>query len=155
MACNKCDFNTTGLNDGVIEIEFRCRDAFGWTAPTEYVFDLSDNVGSTPTTIQVENMSNVGLDYYYPIIEFTLQSTETGASIKNMSDGGRICSFSALSTGETIYIDNQKKIITSSTNNYRFDKWNKVWFRLVKGVNNIQVTGKCNITFTAQYPIIC
>jgi phage-related protein len=155
MGINQVNFMNTGLRDGMITVDFRCRDAFGWTPQTHYVFDMSDNVGATPTSIQIENMSNIGVEYYYPIIEFTLQSTETAISIVNNSDGGRTFSFTGLDTGEVVYIDNRKQIITSDSGEYRFDEWNKVWFRLVKGVNNITIAGKCVVTFIAQYPIIC
>lgn len=154
MPVNKVDFYTNDFKNGYINLEFRCRDGFGWTFPQEAEYDLSDNVGSTPTSIVINNVSNVGVEYYYPEIEIELQESETGFSITNNSDGGRVCSFSGLDTSETIYIDNQKKTIVSDTDAYRFDEWNKIWFRLVQGYNYIDIVGKCIITFKTQYPII-
>ena len=154
MPINKVDFYTADLRNGYITVQFRCRDAFGWTTEQETTYDLSGNVGSTPTSIEINNVSNVGVEYYYPEIEFELQSTETGVSIKNNSDDGRTMSFSGLDLEETVTIDCGKKTIVSSSDVYRFDDWNKVWFRLVQGYNYIDVTGKCIIKFRTQYPII-
>ena len=152
IATNKIDFITNGVGDGYFTVNFRCRDAFAWTILNEDIHDLSSVIGSTP--LEITNLSNVGVPYYFPIIEFVLQDTETDFSIENTSDGGRTMTFTGLDVGESLYIDCQRKQIISNTSNYRYDEWNKIWFRLVKGVNNLNVTGKCIVTFRTQYPII-
>jgi len=152
MAINKIDFMTNGVGDGYFTVNFRCRDAFGWTHPKINTFDLSDNTGTE--SIEIENLSNVGASNHYPIIEFVLQDTETDFSIKNNSDNGRTMTFTGLDVTESLYVDNQRKQIISNTGNYRYGEWNKIWFRLVKGVNYIDITGKCIVTFRTQYPII-
>jgi predicted phage tail component-like protein len=150
MGISESDFYTNGSNQGYFEVDFRCRDGFGWTIPSIVEYDLSDI--TVPTTIQVINHSNV-LDLYYPEMEIELQDTNMAVSLVNLSNDNYTFSFSGLTIGETITIDNQKRRIESDVSTNRFDKFNKNWFKLVKGVNNIQVTGKCIIKFKMQFPI--
>lgn len=150
MAINQASFMTNGLNQGYFELEFRCRDGFGWTIPIVEAFDFTGI--STTQTIELTNYSNV-LDYYYPEIEFTLTGTNTGLSLVNTNDGGREFAFTGLNTTEEIYTDGQKRIILSDTGLNRFNKFNNKFFRLKKGVNNIQVTGECILNIRKQFPV--
>ena len=150
MCINEADFITNGLNEGYVELEFRCRDGFAWTIPTFITHDLSTI--TTATTIQVANHSNVK-QYHYPNVQITLESTNTAVSIVNLSDGGHTFSFTGLSVGEVLEVDNDKKRIESDTADNRFPEWNKNWLRLKYGVNNLQVTGKCTLVFRMQFPI--
>ena len=152
MGINQADFVTNGINSqGYFTVEFRCRDPYWLTLPQITNFDLSDN--TTYTNIQVTNYSNVN-DFYYPEIEFELLDNATGISIYNLNDGNRLFGFSSLSLLEQVYVDNNKKIIISNTTNPRFDKMTtgKLWLRLVRGINNLKVVGKCNLQFRCQFP---
>ena len=148
IAVNPTEFTTNGSEEGYFTVDFRCRDGFGWSLPVIDEYDLTD-IASTP--LQITNFSNV-LDYYYPEIEFELKSTNTGVSLVNSSDGGRTFAFSNLTIGESIYVDNQKRVIISDTNSNRFDKFNKNFFRLTKGVNYITVAGKCILRIKMTFP---
>jgi phage-related protein len=150
MCISDSDFITNGLQEGYVELEFRCRDPWGWTLPQIIQHDLSTI--TVATNIEVRNYSNVN-DYYYPEMQITLSSSNTAVSLVNLTDNSRIFSFTSLATGEVLQIDNQKKIIASDETANRFDKFNKNWFRLKKGVNTIKVTGKCIIIFRLQFPI--
>ncbi len=150
IGASESDFNTNGLGQGYFEVEFRCRDGFGWTVPTIVEYDLSDI--TVPTTIQVANHSNV-LDMYYPEMEIALQSTNTAISLVNLSNDSYTFSFSGLTVEEKLTINNQKRKIESDKSANRFDKFNKNWFKLIRGINNIQVTGKCVIKFKMQFPV--
>lgn len=150
IATNPVEFATNGLEEGYFTVDFRCRDGFGWTIPTVDIYDLSGITSSTP--LQITNFSNV-LDYYYPEVEFELQSTNTGVSLINNSDGGREFKFTGLTVGESVYIDNQKRVIVSDVSSNRFDKFNKNFFRLKKGVNHISVTGKCILKIKMTFPV--
>jgi predicted phage tail component-like protein len=150
MGISESDFNTNGLGQGYFEVEFRCRDAFGWTIPSIVEYDLSTI--TVPTTIQVINYSNV-LDLYEPEMEIELQDNNTGVSLVNLNHDNYTFSFSGLTIGETLTINNQKRKIESDVSANRFSKFNRNWFKLIKGVNNIQVTGKCIIKFKMQFPV--
>jgi phage-related protein len=150
MATSKVDFITNGLNEGYIDVEFKCKYPYAFLPTSIQAFNLSTN--TTTTNIQLGNFSNVN-DYYYPEIEITLVDTATSVSLMNLSDGGRITALTGLSTGETIYINNSKKQLISSTGLYKFDSFNLNWLRLVTGQNTIQVTGKCIINVRCNFPV--
>lgn len=147
---NQVDFYTNGLDDGYFELQGRCRDGFAWTTPIIDEYDLSSNTTSTPITIT--NLSNVR-DYFYPIVEVELVDTATGFSIVNNSDGGNTFTFTGLDLLETVYIDNEKRLIISNTGENRFSDFNKNWLRFKTGNNNLTVSGKCIVRIKSHYPI--
>ncbi len=137
---------------GYVELTFRNNAPFAWAPPYIDHYNLSYN--TTKEIIQIANKSNIN-EYYYPDVEFQLIGKSTGISLKNLSDCGRIFSFNGLQTGEIISIDNKNKyIISDNPLVYRFANFNKNWFRLVYGVNQIEVTGKCDLKIRMQFPII-
>lgn len=139
-------------DNGYVELTFRTNAPYAFSPIYLNEYDLSAN--TTTDTIQIENGSNIN-DYYYPKVEIGLAGTTTGITLKNLSDGNREFSFTGLSSGETISVDNENKYILSDMPSvYRFSKFNKNWFRLVYGINQIEVTGECVITVKTQFPII-
>jgi phage-related protein len=152
IANNKADFITNGLEQGYIPISFRCRDGFAWTTDTMQTFDLTST--PTPTTIQMTNGSNI-MEYFYPEIEVELLGTDTSFELINLSDNNNNLKFDNLLYNETIYVDNQKRIIVTSEGDVvnRYSNFNKNWLRLKQGVNNIQVNGNCIIKFRQHFPV--
>jgi len=145
-------FYNNGNNEGYAELEFECDAPHAYTQQTVQTFDLSDN--TTTTTIEVENKSNID-DYYYPEVEVALQGTSTSFILTNLSDGGRQFEFTSLTSGETIYINNESGTIISDLDLNRLPNLtDKKFFRLVYGVNQIQVTGEMILKIRYQYPII-
>lgn len=96
------------------------------------------------------NPSDVN-DYIYPQIQVTCPSSSTDVSIVNITDNHRNFSITQLSGDEVLDIDNGRKIITSSTTIKRLGNFNKKWFRLLPGKNEIAAgfsVGSGTITFT-------
>lgn len=151
IATNKVDFMTNGLNEGYFELELRCRDGFGWTVEEEQTFNLT-GIASTP--IIMNNESNVS-DYFYPEIEIELTGVNTAVELINTSDSNNSFEFTGLNIGETIYVDNQKRVIITSLgdNVNRFSNFNLGWLRLIKGNNTITVNGECIIKYKKKFPI--
>jgi phage-related protein len=118
--------------------------------------DFSDI--TTPTVFEIENSSNVtnsdGTDYYYPELYIEM-SGNTSITLKNLTDSGRETTFTNINPAETIYIDNQNEIIKSSLgeSTYRLSNFNKNWFRLIYGKNQISCNNPCILKFICQYPI--
>lgn len=81
--------------------------------------------------------------YNKPVLEFNMDATGGSFSLTNASDNNRQFIFTGLSPLESITVDNDKGIITSSAG-LRIDNFNKNFFRLVQGVNTITLAG--NIT---------
>lgn len=89
-------------------------------------------------------------DYIYPEVEFTTNGIGTSISIVNASDDNRTFSFTGINNNETITVDNDRQIITSSTGSLRLSKFNKKFFRLKSGKNSLTVAGgisKLDITY--------
>lgn len=150
MATNASEFFTNGNEEGYFEIEFRCRDGFGWTVP---IIDEYDFTGiSSPQTITLNNSSNV-LKYIYPEINFELTGANTDFKLKNLNDGGREFEFIGVDALDEVYIDNRKKIVIAQNTENIFSKFNKKFFRLIKGANNIELEGECIFKIKKEFPV--
>jgi phage-related protein len=79
--------------------------------------------------------------YNYPKIEFTLNSLGSNFQIINYTDNDRTFLFTGLDAYENISIDNDLKVMTSSTGFYRLSCFNKNWFRLLPGINSLHMSG--------------
>lgn len=150
ICTNQGDLMTNGLEQGYITMEFENLYPYAMSDVFTYSFNLS-NI-SVPTVIEITNLSNVG--NYKPELQFTLSGSNTGLSIVNLTNNNKEFEFTGLDVGETIYVNNDLKQIISGTNgNYRLSKFNKGWLDLVYGVNQLQVTGKCQLEFRCQFPL--
>jgi len=152
VSTEQIDLITFGSFKGYIKIKFRADAPWGWSSSFFNAFNLTESV--SPTIIQVTNYCNTQT-YYYPEIEFTLAGTNTGITIKNFSNSGETLQFIGLSETETVYVNNDSKIIISDTGLYRIGKLvNKKFLSLVYGVNRIEITGKCTISFRCKFPLL-
>jgi phage-related protein len=164
ICTNPKEIYSVGINGQFyLTLEFVASSPYWFSMPEISTYDLSD-IGSTPTTITMENRSNVPNVYgeycYYPEVWVDLKSTCTGFSFTNLSNGGLQHGFSGLTALESLYINNDKKQIISSISEttYRLNKmlYSYQWFKLIYGVNQIQVTlnsGGIVIQTRMQYPL--
>lgn len=132
--------NPTVTSVGNMPYSFTCKvvcDApWAWEFPKRKTFSSS----LFETDVVFYNDSD-NTDYMYPYNEFTLNALTSSLKVVNYSDNGRIAEFVNLVPNETITLDNQKQIITSSTGLNRLGNFNKNWFRLVSGVNKLRIVG--------------
>jgi len=97
-------------------------------------------------------------DFLRPIISFRMSAIGTSVIISNsdieysISSARRSnsMSFTGISAGETITVDCEREIITSSTGLNRMANFNKWFFRLLPGNNYIHIVGFINL-FTMKY----
>jgi len=148
---NQADLTTFSNLQGYFTIQFRASSPWGYSPTYLETFDLSEI--TVPTTITINNLSNC-VKYLYPEIEFTLSDTNTGISLSNLSNGGETFTFTNLTVNEKVYINNDRKQIISDLGLYRLGNFNRKWFRLIYGVNQIQVTGKCSLSFRYRFPLL-
>lgn len=80
-------------------------------------------------------------DYLYPKTTITINEFGGDITITNASDNSRIFQITDLSANEVLTIDNDLGILTSSTDLLRMGTFNKNWFRLVSGNNEISIDG--------------
>lgn len=147
---NSGDFENLGRNQGVVTFDCEMQYPYAMSEMLYTNEDLSDNTSSTNLTMV--NNSNV-IDYYYPMMEFTLVGTNTSFKIINHSNNGEVFEFTGLTIGETICIDNLNKRIKSSLGIARLTNFNKKWFNLIYGQNDVEVFGACILDMKYQFPI--
>ena len=137
---------------GYIELTFETSSPYAYSPVHINNYNLLGN--DTYTDIALENNSNID-DYFYPKIEFLLDPTETSFSIENLSDNNRLFEFTGLTGGETVSVDNDRKIIiTDIAETYRLANFNKNWLRLLYGENVLRITGKVELQIKMQFPIV-
>ncbi len=86
-------------------------------------------------------------DYLYPKIKFTIASSGGKFTLRNITDSNRTFSFTSVSPdnllpNETITVDNYNQIITTTetvSGGNRLPRFNKNWFRLLPGKNNLSI----------------
>lgn len=124
-----------------VKLMATCDAPWGWTYPATRTFSF-DGDSLQNYDINFYNDSDND-DYLYPLISFTLSNNinSTYFTLINNSDSGRIFQFTNLNVEEAITIDNDRKIITSSLDELRLGNFNKNWFRLVPGINKLNLVG--------------
>lgn len=138
-----------GLNDyGAIPFSFITNANHAWTIPERIKLN---NQGTK--FIDIKNESVLNADFY-PII--TIKKTNSKGNIKltNYTNNKFALELKDISVNEIIVIDNEYRIIYAKDNprNVYGESFNKNWFYLVKGNNNIEIQGDCEITFDLQFP---
>lgn len=125
-----------------------CDSPFAYTMPYEYEYDVNGELHG-----RLFNRSSYN-GYYKPKMIITLNGDEN-LSIINESDGNRTFSFTNLPTANSlvIQVDNQNQIITDNMDLNIYPNFNKKFMRLVRGDNNLKMTGRAKIKFICEFPI--
>lgn len=148
-------FYTADLVSGYLELDAKAYP-FAYTEVTTQ----TETISSSPTQVTIVNSTNVrnhdNTYYYYPKMYVDLTGGATSFKIINTSDSNRVFELTGLDTSEQLYIDNELKVInTSSAGENRIaDLTNKQWFRLVQGTNVLQIYGTSSVRFEYQFPIM-
>jgi hypothetical protein len=145
------EYNHNYNDEGYLVLKAEMKFPYPLTRPTYINYDLSDN--TTTTIIEIENRSNV-VEYYYPLIEIELKGDSTSFKIKNLSANGEETIFNNLTQNEILNVDNENQQIISSTGNERVSNFNFIFTRLNYGLNRLEITGKCNLTFKCSFPVM-
>lgn len=143
-------YSTYGKMPWALTCTVTCDSPFAYLYPevTEYI------VGGT---LRKTLRSRASSFYYYPKIDLIIYGNSF--SIKNLSDNGRVFSFSELPGGETrISIDNENEIITTTKTGLNpYDKFNFRFLRLVPGNNELEFTappgGSAKVEITCEFPV--
>lgn len=137
---------------GYMEVTFRSSSPFAFSPTYVDYYDLSNNTGTK--IIEIENKSNI-LKKYKPKIEIQMMG-DTSVTLKNLSNGGAETKLFGLRSDEIISIDNENELILSNypININPLANFNRVWFELVYGVNQVEITGRCKLWIKSCFPII-
>lgn len=120
-----------------------CDAPWAWEWPQTYSVGKIANNG----TFEFDNISDDNY-YMYPKISFT--TTGTSCGIINVTDKNNGPTFKDLIAGETITMDSDRCILTSSRDVLRLSNMTGCFLRLVPGVNTIKITGGIN-SMTIEY----
>lgn len=115
-----------------------CDSPFAWEYPKTFSLDYPN--GTANVNISIDNISD---NTYYEFPSVFIRMDDFGGTVRltNNSDNGRVFEFTGLQAFEEITVDNEKCIITSNTGLRRLSNFNKNWFRLLNGLNNINAFG--------------
>jgi phage-related protein len=126
------------LNYG-LTLHAQCNAPWGF----EYPKTLTKNYSGSAIVNEIFNFNNTSddSDYNYPAISFTTSGVGSGITITNLQDSSRQFVFSGISSLETMTVDNDRQIISSSTGLLRLSNFNKKFLRLVPGKNTLTIAG--------------
>lgn len=117
----------------------KCDAPFAWEFADERRYELNPGKNNT---IFFNNLS-ADSELLRPTIEVTMASSGN-FSIQNITTG-KTTTFTGLTGGETVVLDNLYGFITSSLGVLRVANFNKVFLKLAKGMNELLVTGNANL----------
>ena len=112
-----------------------CDAPFAWQYEEENVYEYTNT--SVTHNIQFNNLS-ADTELLRPVLEITV-ADDGDVSIINKSNQNKETKFTGLQAGEVITIDNLWGFITSSTGLRRVSNFNKVFFKMIKGMNDITI----------------
>lgn len=137
------------LNYG-LNVHVRCDSPFAKSIQPTLTKTYAGGL-STENFIYLNDSSYNG--YNLPLITFTMDATATYFSLINTSDNNREFRFDTLAPLETITVDNDREMITSSiSGQLRMSNFNKNFFRTIQGVNNLTLSGYItNFTLDATF----
>lgn len=140
------DLTYNGQLFGYLDVEFLNLSPYSHSPIYSHSNDLSDI--TTPTIVEFINNGDLPVTPEMQILKIG----DGDLSIKNTSDGGIDFKFSALKNNETIYIDNDlRHISTDIPNTYRLDNFNGNYLSMPRGVNRLEVSGKCEILWRYKF----
>lgn len=125
-------------------------------APYAWSFDESLSktyVAGANETFTFLNLSDDLSTYVYPRMVITANQFGGQVTLTNLTESNRQTTLVSMQPNEVITIDNELKIITSSTGLKRLSNFNKNWFRFVPNLNTISIVGSISsIDFTYKFP---
>ena len=135
-----------------IYINGRCR-GFRLTAQFDSPYARGASTSVTTSagthTVTICNKSNVIDGYVYPIVTFSGSSVDI---VNNTDDSGRHFLFNGLESSESVTVDNESRIITSTHAGEKLSNFkSKNWLRLRPGNNSLTITSAGSVTITCPY----
>jgi len=140
---------TGNLNYG-LNLHMICDSPWAWRYPITSNYIYPNNTIVNVNIPYINRSANN--DYTKPIIQFILNTIGNSFKLTNLSDTTQgSFEFTALSPSETITVNNDLETIVSSTGLYRISKFNKNWFYLIPGLNNLNIqSGIGTFSMTVQ-----
>lgn len=130
-----------------------CDSPFAYLRPE--VYEITPSLVTWPNMPVTTIMCRSAAPAYYPIMEYTCTGGVTTVQIRNVTDSNRTLEITGLSTAQTIRIDCENEIITTTADINLYDQCNFKFLRLLPGVNQIAVRGDSggSLRLICEYPI--
>lgn len=137
--CKKIEEKMTSGNKGVLEVTFKPFSHFVYKRYNSRIHLESK------TTMEIENPS---LYEYKPIIILTNKGSNSTVN--------KICDLEikGLDKDEVVEIDNLMLTALSPNGENKFSKCNRNWITLSPGINNLTLSGNCDIEIICEFPIL-
>ena len=135
-----------------ITITFKCNASYGFKEKSQAiditnVLDYPDHKTSLALNCESDELES----YVYPMLMFEVPTLWSNIKIKNMSDQNKIMDLYDMEGNYTF--DCQHQVIHSDEGDillsdlFKMDELQTLyWLRLVPGINNIEITGRCKLT---------
>lgn len=140
--CDITQINNVEIGNQIFGLTLTCEcdSPYAWQCEKVY------NFGSI-TSPTIFNFNNRSADFNGLFPTFTFQTSIVGNSfyIKNITNNNNTMSFTGLNANETITIDCDRQIITSSTGVRRAETFNGTFMRLLRGSNQLEIGGNLTI----------
>lgn len=138
-------YTTYGNLPWAFKCDVTCDSPFAYLYPEKMCLTVTDN------TVKKLN-SRASCQYYYPKLKLSIMSGDS-FSIINRSDNSRELLFNDILSPVVIDIDNENEIITNSHALNLYANFNFNFFRLVRGINNLELRGHADVELTCEFPI--
>ena len=124
-----------------------CDSPYGYLAPQEFSYEVN---GSATVTLHSLSSCN---DPYSPIVQIK-QSGGQNFSIQNVTDGGRTFTLKGIPTGSgNVLLDSDHGVLTCDSGLNLYPYCNFKFPRLLRGDNQLILTGSGVYTFTCEFPV--
>lgn len=129
-----------GLRQGYVTLTFRCNSPYGYSPVyLSPIFPAS--------TFTLDNRGDTLL-----APEIWVRTINAGTVTINNTTRGTQTTFTGLAAGETLYMEGEQEVITSSVPSvFRFSNYNNVPFALSPGINSISLSGSATLQVRAQW----
>lgn len=136
-----------GMVPYALRATVECDSPYAYLPPQSFEYNIDG-------TARIRFFNDSGHNgYYMPKLE--ISPTTRNFKIKNITDGNREFAFTNIPTSvSTIDVDNEYEIISfrdEEINPYLY--FNYKFLRLVRGVNELQITGKGKLKILCEFPV--
>ena len=146
----------TTLTHGSVPWAFSC--TVTCDSPYAYLYPEIRSYKAIPsgTTVAIRSRSTCR-DLYYPVIELTKNSAahiSARVAISNITLGREFVLEQIPTSATRIHIDGSRQLITDETSGINLYKsFNRVFFPLTHGPNQVRLTGDFTAKFICEYPV--
>ena len=119
---------------------------------SRYAYYRQRNTVNAPTTIKINNPSNLNKTYK-PVLSIS-EIKSNVISLDNISNDSMALVLDNLNTIDEIIVDNEVGVVTDSKDNNLMKHCNRKWLEFQKGSNEIKIDGDCVVTIESLYPIM-